>query len=172
MKRNIQDSSKTLAYLLRHSQLPDHHGWVEVERLISELYLTLDELVQVIANDTKGRFELSEDNFSVRALYGHSIEVDLELEPSTPPTILYHGTATKSLASIMREGIRPRSRRFVHLSESIEGALEVGSRHGQPIVLKIATPAMLTHGHKFYHAQQGIWLTDSIASEYVSIINP
>ena len=61
---------------------------------------------------------------------------------------------------------------FMDTLESIEGALEVGSRHGQPIVLKIATPAMLTHGHKFYHAQQGIWLTDSIASEYVSIINP
>ena len=90
-------NSKCLTYLLRHSDLPDRNGWVRVDVLLNEMSITLPILQGIVAEDTKGRFEFSEDESSVRALYGHSIDVDLGLEATTPPVILYHGTAEKYL---------------------------------------------------------------------------
>lgn len=151
--------SKCLAHLLRHSDLPDRNGWVSVGVLLNELHVTLQTLRLIVEEDTKGRFEFSEDESSVRALYGHSIDIDLELEPTIPPMILYHGTAEKYLESIMKTMIKHRKRNFVHLSETIDMAKQVGARHGSPVVLSIDIETMIRAGYKFYKAQNGIWLT-------------
>lgn len=145
--------SKRLAYLLRHSSLPDRKGWVRVEVLLEDLSVSLHDLDLIIMTDDKGRFEFSKDNLSVRALYGHSIDVDLELRPSIPPAILYHGTADKYLAIILQEGLSPRMRNFVHLSETIEVAEQVGSRHGPPIVLAVYSDSMASQGYNFCFIQ-------------------
>lgn len=162
--------SKRLAYLLRHSDLPDRNGWIRVGVLLNEMSITLPILQGIVAEDTKGRFEFSEDESLVRALYGHSIDVDLELESATPPMILYHGTAEKYLADIMKDGIKPRKRNFVHLSETIDMAMQVGARHGKPIVLAIDTAAMISVDHKFYKAQNGIWLTGDILPKFLKVV--
>lgn len=162
-------NSKCLAYLLRHSDLPDRNGWVTVGVLLNEMSITLPMLQDIVAKDTKGRFEFSKNESSVRALYGHSIDVDLELEPTTPPMILYHGTAEKYLENIMKDGLKPRKRNFVHLSETIDMAIQVGARHGNPIVLSIDTEAMISAGYKFYKAQNGVWLTDDIPPQYFKV---
>ena len=159
---NQMKESKRLAYLLRHSNLPDYNGWVKVSVVLGPLGESLQDLQQIVESDNKGRFEFAEDKSSVRALYGHSINVDLGLEPTIPPLVLYHGTAEKYIDSIMKEGLRPRKRNFVHLSETIDMAKQVGTRHGSPIVLSIDTAAMLRAGYKFYKAQNGIWLTGDI----------
>lgn len=167
---NLIHNSKRLAYLLRHSDLPDRNGWVRVGVLLNEMSITLPILQGVVAEDTKGRFELLEDESSVRALYGHSIEVNLELEPTTPPMILYHGTAEKYLENIMKDGLKPRKRNYVHLSETIDMAMQVGARHGKPIVLAIDTEAMISVGNKFYKAQNGVWLTGDILPKFLKIV--
>ena len=167
---NLIHNSKRLAYLLRHSDLPDRNGWVRVGVLLNEMSITLPILQGVVAEDTKGRFEFSEDESSVRALYGHSIEVNLELEPTTPPIILYHGTAEKYLENIMKDGLKPRKRNYVHLSETIDMAMQVGARHGKPIVLAIDTEAMISVGNKFYKAQNGVWLIGDILPKFLKIV--
>ena len=154
--------SKRLAYLLRHSKLPNHKGWIKVDVVQNELGVLLLDIQKIVYEDTKGRFEFSEDKSSVRALYGHSIDVNLGLEPTIPPPVLYHGTAEKYIDSIMKEGLRPRKRNFVHLSETMDMAKQVGTRHGSPVVLSIDIEAMIRAGYKFYKAQNGIWLTGDI----------
>lgn len=161
--------SKCLAHLLRHSDLPDHNGWVSISVLIQEYNFTAHELERIVFEDTKGRFEFSEGKSSVRALYGHSIDVNLGLEPTTPPPVLYHGTAEKYIDSIMKEGLRPRKRNFVHLSETMDMAKQVGTRHGSPVVLSIDIEAMIRVGYKFYKAQNGIWLTGDIPPKYLKV---
>lgn len=163
-------NSKRLAYLLRHSDLPDRNGWVRVGVLLNEMSITLPILQGIVAEDTKGRFEFSEDESSVRALYGHSIDIDLELEPTIPPMILYHGTAEKYLESIMKTGIKHRKRNFVHLSETIDMAKQVGARHGSPVVLSLDIEAMIRAGYKFYKAQNGIWLTEDILPKFLKVV--
>ena len=167
---NQMKESKRLAYLLRHSNLPDYNGWVKVSVVLGTLGESLQDLQQIVESDNKGRFEFAEDKSSVRALYGHSINVDLGLEPTIPPLVLYHGTAEKYIDSIMKEGLRPRKRNFVHLSETIDMAKQVGTRHGSPIVLSIDTAAMLRAGYKFYKAQNGIWLTGDILPKYLKVV--
>lgn len=164
---NITPYSKRLAYLLRHSDLPDRKGWVKVDVLVEELKISLRELQQIIDEDTKGRFEFSCDRLSTRALYGHSMDVDLELEPETPPAILYHGTADKYLSGIMKDGLKSRSRNFVHLSETTDMAMQVGTRHGEPVILIIDALAMMNNGEYFYKAQNGVWLTKQVPIQYI-----
>ena len=169
MNNQIKES-KRLAYLLRHSNLPDYNGWVKVSVVLGNLGLSLQDLQQIVESDNKGRFEFLEDKSSVRALYGHSIDVNLGLEPTIPPLVLYHGTAEKYIDSIMKEGLRPRKRNFVHLSEIIDMAKQVGTRHGSPVVLSIDIEAMISAGYKFYKAQNGIWLTGDILPQFLKIV--
>lgn len=166
---NKVHKSKRLAYLLRHSCLPDHNGWVSTSVLIQEYNFVIQDLECIVFEDIKGRFELSGDGLSVRALYGHSINVDLELIPSSPPAILYHGTAVKYIERITKEGLKPRKRNYVHLSETTDMAQQVGSRHGAPIVLSIDAKAMEEDGYKFYKAQRGVWLVDCVQSKYIDV---
>lgn len=163
--------SKRLAYLLRHSTLPNKVGWIKVDVAQIELGVSLLDIQKIVCEDIKGRFEFSEDKSSVRALYGHSTNVDLGLEPTMPPLALYHGTAEKYIDSIMKEGLRPRKRNFVHLSETLDIATQVGIRHGSPIVLSIDVEAMIRAGNKFYKAQNGIWLTDKISPLFLKIVS-
>ena len=169
MNNHIKES-KRLAYLLRHSNLPDYNGWIKVSVVLGNLGLSLQDLQQIVESDNKGRFEFSEDKSSVRALYGHSIDVNLGLEPTIPPPALYHGTAEKYIDSIMKEGLRPRKRNFVHLSETMDMAKQVGTRHGSPVVLSIDIEAMISAGYKFYKAQTGIWLTGDILPQFLKIV--
>jgi len=162
--------SKRLSYLLRHSKLPNHKGWIKVGVVQNELGVLLLDIQKIVYEDTKGRFEFSEDKSSVRALYGHSIDVNLGLEPTTPPPVLYHGTAEKYIDSIMKEGLRPRKRNFVHLSETMDMAKQVGTRHGSPVVLSIDIEAMIRAGYKFYKAQNGIWLTEDILPKFLKVV--
>jgi putative RNA 2'-phosphotransferase len=170
MNNKIKES-KSLANTLRHSELPDSKGWVKISAVLDRLNLSLQDLQQIVESDNKGRFEFSEDKSSIRALYGHSINVDLGLEPTTPPLVLYHGTAEKYIDSIKKEGLNPRKRNFVHLSETIDMAWQVGARHGSPVVLSIDTKAMIRGGYKFYKAQNGIWLTDEISPQFLKIVS-
>lgn len=85
--------------------------------------------------------------------------------------VLYHGTAAKYIDSIMQEGLRPRKRNFVHLSETMDMARQVGIRHGRPVVLAIDIEALIRDGYNFYNAQNGIWLSNMIEQKYITINN-
>ncbi len=167
---NLTRDSKRLAYLLRYSNLPDRNGWVRVSTVLSELTMSLHDIQKIVNGDTKVRFEFSADESAVRALYGHSIDVDLELKPTPPPAVLYHGTAKKYLNDIMKHGLKPRKRNCVHLSETTDMAMQVGARHDSPAVLAIDTDTMITAGRNFYKAQNGIWLTSEISTRFFKVI--
>lgn len=168
MNNQVQES-KRLAYLLRHSCLPDHNGWVSISVLIQEYNFVIQDLGRIVFEDTKGRFAFSNDGLSIRALYGHSIDVDLELIPSSPPAILHHGTAVKYVERILKEGLKPRKRNYVHLSETTDMAQQVGSRHGVPIILSVDAKSMVEDGYKFYKAQICVWLVDNVPSKYIKV---
>ncbi len=170
-------ASKFLSYVLRHA--PEAHdvdmdpqGWVEVEQLLANApaHLGLDRrrLDDVVAGNDKRRFALSPDGRHIRASQGHSIDVDLELEPVTPPAMLYHGTASRFLDAIRRDGLRPGSRRHVHLSPDTTTARAVGSRHGKPVILTVDAAASHAVGHAFYRSANGVWLTDHVAPDHLA----
>ena len=123
-------------------------------------------LDEIVATNNKQRYEYSLDGRKIRARQGHSIPVDVELKEAMPPAILYHGTATKFLESIFKDGILPGTRLYVHLSQDEETAINVGSRHGKPYVIKIDCQKMLSDGCKFFLSNNGVWLTQKVMPEY------
>jgi len=129
----------------------------------------LEDVAIIIEKNDKKRFTISEDGKRIRAAQGHSTkQVDIQYCATTPPDILYHGTAEKSVQSIFGQGLHAGSRHFVHLSADIETAIKVGSRHGKPVVLTINTAAMLADGHQFYLADNGVWLTEKVPSKFIA----
>ena len=175
---SIANLSKFIAYILRHNpsgvgiQL-DKNGWANVAELIDGINKSgrkIDKttLIQVVTEDEKMRFSFNADASKIRANQGHSIDVDIELDESSPPDTLYHGTATKYLNSIKQFGIQKRTRNYVHLSIDEYKAIKVGLRHGDPIVLTINSAAMYKDGYKFYLSANGVWLTDYVPVKYIT----
>lgn len=169
--------SKFLSYVLRHEPGSiglelDPGGWAEVASLLDGASraghdLAAEDLRWVIEASDKQRFELSPDGRAIRARYGHSVPVDLGLEPVEPPQVLFHGTARRSLASILETGLQPRGRNLVHLSPDRATAREVGGRHGRPVVLQVAAGGMQADGHRFYQPAESVWMTERVPPEYL-----
>jgi putative RNA 2'-phosphotransferase len=95
--------------------------------------------------------------------------VDLELEPVAPPAELYHGTGERTVAAILREGLRKMRRHHVHLSADQETARAVGARHGRPVVLVVDAAAMRGAGHQFYRSANGVWLVEAVPAAYLRV---
>lgn len=169
--------SMFLSMVLRHEPETigialDAQGWVDVEELISKSSaagtpFTRQELQRVVDKSDKKRFTLSEDGCRIRAAQGHSVSVELGLLPQKPPATLFHGTATRFLASIMAEGLTPQSRQQVHLSADAVTARRVGKRHGKPAILQVYAQGMHARGHAFFIADNGVWLTDRVPPEFL-----
>lgn len=129
--------------------------------------INMDILEEIVRTDEKGRYSFNEDKTLIRANQGHSIHVDVELQEKEPPEILYHGTAGRSLGKILSDGLKPMGRLYVHLSKDIDTALQVGQRHGKPIVLKVHSGEMYRNGIKFYLSENGVWLVNNVETKYL-----
>lgn len=163
--------SRSLAYILRHDKTTPFEpaGWVETEYLVRVKDFTAEEIREIVANDKKCRYELTGDGCRVRALYGHSVNVDLCLDGKEPPRLLYHGTSLKSLSRISDVGLLPMSRSFVHLTDSREMAETVGARHGCPVVAEVDAAAMYSAGYTFFNPTDHIWLVSAVPMEFLCI---
>jgi putative RNA 2'-phosphotransferase len=175
-EKHIKSISKMMSLVLRHSpekigiQLGEN-GWVAVESLLNkfpkDFRLNIETLEFVVENNDKKRFAFNDNKTKIRANQGHSVEIDLDLVSKTPPDFLYHGTAEKTVALILTNGIQKMNRQHVHLSQEKETATKVGSRHGKPVVLTILSAKMNQDGIQFYQSENGVWLTDFVDSKYI-----
>ena len=127
----------------------------------------MEILRDIVRSDSKQRYSFNADETLIRANQGHSVQVDVELKPAVPPEMLYHGTATRFVDSIMHEGLKPMSRLYVHLSALYDTAVKVGTRHGTPVVLTIDTRAMAEDGFEFFISENGVWLTKTVPVKYI-----
>lgn len=128
--------------------------------------MTMELLEQIVAEDEKQRYSFNEDHTRIRANQGHSIPVDVELKEYEPPKYLYHGTGEKYRKSIDENGLQPKSRLYVHLSADIDTAIQVGSRHGKPVVYKVSSGRMQKDGYQFFKSVNGVWLTKEVPVTY------
>jgi hypothetical protein len=72
-----------------------------------------------------------------------------------------------NLPSIRGRGLLPGRRTHVHLSPDEQTALQVGRRHGQPVVLLVRAREMGQAGYHFYLSANGVWLTEKVPVEYL-----
>ena len=168
--------SKTMSYMLRHGPdkfkiFLDPEGFALIEDVLRGLCrrfkgLTRDEMLEVVDRCEKGRFEVRGEE--IRACYGHYVLIRIEYDPIEPPEFLLHGTAHRFLDDIMRDGLRPMDRQYVHLTVREDFAREVGRRRDKdPVILKVEALKAHKNGVRFYKANENFYLADLVPASYI-----
>lgn len=180
MPRKKQSTSRLLSLILRHKPQRinlslDEAGWADVAHLLQRLEehghpTDLESLKEMVRTNNKQRFAFNEDMTKIRANQGHSIDIDHGYEAVMPPEVLYHGTAEKSVQSILASGLEKRNRHHVHLSEVLETAISVGKRHGNPVILEVKARLMYEEGYEFYCSENQVWLTEQVPAEFLAVM--
>ena len=178
MSKSQSRLSRTLSLVLRHDPgviglILDGHGWARIDELLDCLNrkgkrVDRDLLEKIVAESDKQRFRISKDGKRLRANQGHSILIELNFEEKDPPQWLYHGTASRFMNAIEREGLQKQSRHHVQLSGDKDTARKAGARHGKPVVLEVAAQLMVSHGHQFFQSENGVWLVDEVPPDYLN----
>lgn len=176
-ERDLTQTSKFLSLILRHEPqkfgvILDEAGWTSVEALLKACRAhgrAIDRatLTHVVETSDKKRFSFDATGTRIRANQGHSVEVELGYEPASPPSRLYHGTATRFVAAIRAEGLSRMARHHVHLSADEATARTVGQRHGNPAVLVIDAAAMASGGFAFFLSANGVWLVEHVPARFI-----
>jgi putative RNA 2'-phosphotransferase len=178
--QRLRSLSKYLSKYLRHRPADlgielAPRGWVAVDELLAAsarrgFPISREELDEVVAHNDKKRFAFDESGTRIRAQQGHSVLVDLGLQPTKPPPVLYHGTPERNLSQILRDGLEKMRRHHVHLSPDETSATVVGARRGRPVVLTVNAAAMDQDSWTFYRSGNGVWLVERVPPRYLSLL--
>jgi putative RNA 2'-phosphotransferase len=175
--------SKALSHALRHEpwlyELElDDEGWAPLEAVLAALRgqraewrtLLRADIVNLIESSEKRRHEVVGER--VRALYGHSVAGKLRRVPATPPATLFHGTSPAAANVICRDGLKPMSRQYVHLSVDTRTAHQVGLRKSKtPVLLAVDAGAACASGIPFYAGNDLVWLADFVPARFVRLVS-
>ncbi|HEU5011191.1 MAG TPA: RNA 2'-phosphotransferase [Roseiflexaceae bacterium] len=171
--------SRFLALLLRHRAHEhglalDPEGFVPLDELLAAInraqgwdWVRAADIEEVIARQVRRRYEIVDGD--IRAIYGHSLEVEVRYPQVTPPAVLFHGTARRFVEAILREGLRPMGRQYVHLTDDPALAQVIGLRRDdQPAILHIDAAGVQAAGIGFFQADNGVFLARHIPPEFIS----
>jgi putative RNA 2'-phosphotransferase len=167
--------SKYMSYLLRHNPdglMMDEQGYVDLGCLVRKVRerfgVDEDFIHGIVEKSERRRFGISGDK--IRALYGHSLPVRLELREDSSRKVFYHGTTQEAALKILRDGLKPMGRRWVHLSPTVEVAREVGYRRTRrPVILEIDAEKARRDGVKFYEATDRVYLCRMVPPRYIKL---
>lgn len=175
--KDLVSTGKFLSLILRHQPeivgiTLDFNGWADVDELLTGMRrkghpIDMAMLEKVVETNDKKRYCFNEDKTKIRANQGHSVQVDVELKVAEPPEYLFHGTADRFIDVIKKTGLQKQSRNHVHLSKDRETAVNVGGRHGKPMVLRILAQDMRRDGYVFYLSENGVWLVEEVPVSYI-----
>jgi putative RNA 2'-phosphotransferase len=179
----LEKASRWLIKALRHQprmlNLPgkpmnfEEGGWAPIDHILKALNyncypVNRMELDWIVRSSNKQRFGISSDGSKIRANQGHSVQVDMKFVGVLPPKFLWHGTAIQFCPAIRAAGLSKMNRQHVHMSADTATATQVGSRHGQAVVLKIDAARMHADGFPIFCSENGVWLTDHVPQKFIS----
>ena len=177
MIKNKVKVSKFLSFILRHKPQDyglhlDKHGFTDFNKVSDVLKnkfsgVKEEDVKYIVDTDPNNRFQIKGE--TIRARYGHSVEVKPMGDYSKIPDVLYHGTSPQNAKSILKEGLKPIKRKFVHLSSNEDDALRVGKRKAYyPVILAIDSKIAESDGIRFWREGR-IFLTKEIPLKYISL---
>jgi len=181
--KELSSLSRIIAGALRHfpeklGLMMDGKGWVEISELIESIgsgrsgfnWLRNHHIKAVVITDERGRYQI--DGGMIRATYGHSIDITLDDLPIAEIDDFYYPVTEEEADIILERGLHPVDRRKVHLSGSIEKAIEAGKvRADDPQIIKIDGKKAKSDGIKIFKAGKDVYITESISSEYLSKVD-
>ena len=167
-------AGRYMSYLLRHDPgnlKMDEHGFVEIDGLVEKLkerfQIDKESIYEIVEKSGRRRFEIV--GTRIRALYGHTIPVELELKEEKAVKVLYHGTTPEAASKILEAVLEPMKRRRVHLSPTVEIAREVGLRRTRnPVILEVDVEEARRDGIRFYKATDKVYVCNAIPRRYIA----
>ena len=172
---------RQMAGILRHGKydLPmDNRGFVRTRDLISAIkehnprmhWLRPHHVIALVETDPKGRYQISGD--TIRATYGHTIDLDLRLPTDNIPDELYYPASEDEAEIILEVGLKPSDRAKVHLSLTYQDAYNAGSvRLDQPVILAIDVDRCFDEGYDIGRAGKTVFLCDQVPADCIRIIH-
>ncbi len=175
----VETLGRTMAGVLRHfperyGLEMDAHGWVDVRDFITAVqirnkrfkFLRAHHVIGLIETDPKGRYQFEDGK--IRATYGHSLDIDLDLPTEGIPDVLYYPTKEEECHLLLEAGLRPSDRKMVHLSATYEAAMEAGRvRTQNPIILEVDVKAAREAGNVVMKAGKTVYTTKEIPGEFL-----
>ncbi len=176
-EKQTKKISKFLSLILRHKPETvgvklDENGWTDIEILLQKMNLAKTKidrnlLDHVVSTNDKQRFAISECKQRIRASQGHSLKIDLNYSPISPPETLYHGAPENVIPLIRESGLKKMQRHHVHLNAAAKPCIHVAARYGKPVVVEIAAAKMNADGFEFFLSKNQVWLTEHVPPEYI-----
>jgi len=183
-EQELERIGRTLAGALRHFPEKfgldmDEQGFVPLRAFIGAMkraspryhWLRPHHIIALVETDPKGRYQVAND--SIRATYGHSLELDLRLPTDNIPEFLYYPTTQEEAGIMLETGLKPSDRRLVHLSKTYGDAVSAGKvRTDDPIILEIDTVELIAAGHEVQRAARTVYLAREVPAEFLRRADP
>lgn len=181
--RELNSLGRIIAGVLRHfpeklGLMIDGHGWVDISEFVEAIgisrsgfhWLRNSHIEAIALTDPKGRYQI--DGGMIRATYGHTIDINLDDLPEAEIDEFYYPVTEEEVDIILEGGLNPIDRKNVHLSGSIEKAIEAGKvRTAEPLILKIDGKKAKKDGIKIYRAGKDVYITSNIDAKYISKVS-
>lgn len=175
--------ARKLALVLRHAPEKfdlemDINGWIDIKDIIRQFkkgnkrfhWLRPHHFTAIAETDPKGRYEVRGN--TIRATYGHTVEIELDLPTDNIPDALYFPCDPEQAENLLEVGISPSGRAHVHLSATIRNAAEAGHVHFKlPTILEVDTAQMHAAGETIWHAGVTVYLTENVPAQYLSVVD-
>ncbi len=169
--------TRALAFMLRHQPEEfdlelDRFGWGDLEDVVYALQertgstVEEDDVAEAIESSDRPRYEIKDGK--IRALYGHSIQIDPG-EPTEPPDELFIGVGSRDASRAEDQGLRSGRRAFLHLARTEEEARESGRRIARDYaVVTVFAGEAFDEGTDFYD-RGALFLADEIPGEFLEV---
>lgn len=182
-RMEVEYLSRVMAGCLRHfpekyELKMDPHGWVDIKEFVNGVrrkrrelhWLSPLHIQALIATEPKGRYQQA--NNMIRATYGHTLDIELDLPTNNIPDSLYYPATPEEIDLLLETGLKPIDRKKVHLSKTIANAIEAGrSRVDNPLVLEIDIKTAISDGIVIQKAAPTVFLTNEIPAKYLKKID-
>lgn len=177
----LEKLGRTMAGILRHGRFElemDEQGFVRVKDIVATVqdsnsrmhWLRPHHIVALVETDPKGRYQISGD--SVRATYGHTIPLELNLPTDNIPDELYYPTTPEEADIILEVGLMPSDRAMIHLSLTYDNAYSAGLvRVDDPVILAVDTNACFDEGYDIGKAAKTVFLCKHVPADCLRIIH-
>lgn len=150
----------------------DRFGWGDLEDVVYALQertgstVEEEDVAEAIESSDRPRYEIKDGK--IRALYGHSIQIDPG-EPTEPPDELFIGVGSRDASRAEDSGLRSGRRAFLHLARTEEEARESGRRIARDYaVVTVFAGEAFDEGTDFYD-RGALFLADEIPGEFLEV---
>ncbi len=175
----VEKLGRMMAAILRHGKFsPDmnEQGFVSIPEIVGLIkehnsrvkWLRPFHIDALALTDPKGRYQIRGN--TVRATYGHTIKLNLDLPTDKNPAYLYYPASEEDVDTILEEGLVPTDRTMVHLSATFEDALHAGEvRIDDPVILAVDSRKCAEAGYPIGKAAKTVYLCDMVPADCITV---